>query len=105
MTQYFLHYFVQQGWPTHVQDELKPYHVRRGELTVEANCLLWGRKVIVPVPEKLQSRVLEELHAAHPGVVRMKSISRIHVWWPEINNKVHGEKLFTLSKALETNHL
>ena len=40
--------FVQQGWPTQIQDELKPLHKRKDELTVEANCLLWGRKVIVP---------------------------------------------------------
>ena len=64
--------FVQQGWPNEVQNELKPYYIRRHELTVEANCLLWGRKVIVP--EKLQSTVLEELHTVHPGVVRMKSM-------------------------------
>ena len=78
--------FVQQGWPTQVQDEFKPYHIRRNELTVEANCLLWGRKVIIP--EKLQDKVLEELHTAHPGVVRMKSIARIHVWWPGIDKKI-----------------
>ena len=62
--------FVQQGWPNQVQSDLKPYHIRKDELTLEANCLLWGRKVIVP--EKLQSKVLEELHTGHPGVVRMK---------------------------------
>ena len=78
--------FVQQGWPTQIKDELKPFHKRKDELTVEANCLLWGRKVIVP--EKLQSKVLEELHTAHPGVVRMKSIARIHVWWPGIDKKI-----------------
>ena len=78
--------FVQQGWPTQVQDEFKPYHIRRNELTVEANCLLWGRKVIIS--EKLQDKVLEELHTAHPGVVRMKSIARIHVWWPGIDKKI-----------------
>ena len=75
--------FVQQGWPTQVQDEFKPYHIRRNELTVEANCLLWGRKVM-----KLQDKMLEELHTAHPGVVRMKSIARIHVWWPGIDKKI-----------------
>ena len=78
--------FVQQGWPTQIQDELRPYHKRKDELIVEANCLLWGRKVIVP--EKLQNKVLEELHTAHPGVVRMKSIARIHVWWPGIDKKI-----------------
>ena len=35
---------VQQGWPTQVKDELKPYHKRKDELTVEANCLLCGEE-------------------------------------------------------------
>ena len=77
--------FVQQGWPNQVQDELQPYYTRRNELTIEANCLLWGRKVVVP--EKLQSLVLEELHTAHPGIVRMKSVARVHIWWPGIDQE------------------
>ena len=67
--------FLQQGWPNAIHKELKPYYIRRHELTIEANCLLWGRKVVVP--EKLQSLVLEEIHTGHPGVVRMKSIARL----------------------------
>ena len=59
---------VQQRWPNQVQNELKSDQTRRNELTVEDNCLLWGRKIIVP--EKLQSTVLEELHTANPGVIR-----------------------------------
>ena len=65
--------FVQQ-----LRCKMNLHHtIRRNELTVEANCLLWGREVIIP--EKLQDKVLEELHTAHPGVVRMKLIARIHV--------------------------
>ena len=40
------------------------------------------------VPEKLQSIVLKELHTAHPGVVRMKSTARLHVWWLRIDKKI-----------------
>ena len=35
--------FVLQGWPVAVEEQtLKPYFVRREELSVHAGCLLWG---------------------------------------------------------------
>ena len=37
----------------------------------------------VVIPEKLQQKVLDELHRGHPGVVRMKMQAQNHVWWPE----------------------
>ena len=65
------------------QTELKPYERRQHELTIECGCLLWGSRVIVP--SKLQSYVLGELHVSHPGIVRMKSLSRRHIWWPNLD--------------------
>ncbi|KAK7882126.1 hypothetical protein WMY93_028300 [Mugilogobius chulae] len=56
-----------------VGEELSPYILRRHELTLQHGCLMWGLRVIVP--PKLRSRVLEELHAAHPGYPS----ERIHV--------------------------
>ena len=51
-----------------------------------------GYRVIVP-PQG-QQRVLEELHAGHPGVARMKGLGRTIVWWPgldgDIERKVQG---------------
>ena len=42
---------VMSGWPTYVRDhDLKPYFVRRTELSAEAGCLLWGNRVIIPPP-------------------------------------------------------
>eukprot|EP00731_Ephydatia_muelleri_P011873 Em0006g767a len=65
---------TQKGWPTKVNDDLKPYWIRRDEITIESGCLLWGVRVLVP--KKLQGRVLEELHKGHPGASRMKSLAR-----------------------------
>ena len=70
----------------HIAEELKPYANRRTELTVEAECLLWGMRVIVP--RSCQGAVLEELHTGHQGMVRMKSLARIHVWWPSIDKHI-----------------
>ena len=41
--------------------------------------------VRVVVPQKLQGRVLEELHQAHLGIIRMKSVARSYCWWSHID--------------------
>ena len=65
-----------------------PYWCRRGELTIEGDCVLWGVRVIIP--GKLQRKVLTELHHGHPGIVRMKAVARGHVWWPGLDKAVES---------------
>ena len=50
---------------------------------MEGDCILWGCRVVIP--EKLQQKVLEELHRGHPGIVRMKTLARGHAWWPGLD--------------------
>ena len=78
--------YVQRGWPSSVDSELKPFWNKRMELSIEAGCLLWGMRVVVP--RVCQQAVLEELHAGHPGIVKMKSLARIHVWWCGIDKDI-----------------
>ena len=78
--------YTKQGWPSHIEPGLRPYCDRRLELTIEQDCLLWGIRVVVP--PKFTEQVLQELHQSHPGIVRMKSVARSYVWWPQINEDI-----------------
>ena len=42
-----MHYTL-NGWPASVPPQLKSFHSRRDELTIEGNCLLWGIRAVVP---------------------------------------------------------
>ena len=67
-------HYTKIGWPKQVEDELKPYWNHRDELCIEGGCLMLGIHMVIP--QKLQKKVLEELHKDHPGIVRMKSLAR-----------------------------
>ena len=77
-----VHESIVKGWSARVDGD-KPYYERRNEMTVHQGCILWGMRVVIP--NKLQDRVLDELHDGHMGVVKMKALARSYVWWPNIN--------------------
>nr|XP_039248898.1 uncharacterized protein K02A2.6-like [Styela clava] len=76
------------GWPAkeEITNELLPFHRRKDEITVEEGMLLWGIRVIIP--QKYIAEVLDELHENHPGMVRMKSLARLHVWFPNSDERI-----------------
>ncbi|XP_024921034.1 uncharacterized protein K02A2.6-like [Cynoglossus semilaevis] len=83
--------YLLQGWPVVVEsEELRPYVKRKNELSLQDGCIFWGTRVVVPPPGR--SQIMEEVHEAHPGVSRMKSLARSYVWWPrmdlDLENKV-----------------
>ena len=76
--------FVLRGWPDKCpSEEVRPYHLRKEELTIENNILLWGLRVVVP--QTLRLTMLNLLHDTHIGVVRMKGLAGSRVWWPGID--------------------
>ncbi|XP_064459074.1 uncharacterized protein K02A2.6-like [Ornithodoros turicata] len=82
-------FFTLNGWPAHVSEEtLAPYFLRRNELSVDQDCVTWGNRVVVP--ESLRSEVLQLLHENHPGITRMKTLSRSHVWWPKVSEDIEN---------------
>lgn len=56
-----------------INNELQPYFSRANELTVEKGILMWGYRIVIPAA--LRERILNHLHSAHSGVVRMKSMA------------------------------
>ena len=77
---------VRGGWPKEVQKELEPYKSRQDEIVLEGGCLMWGIRVIIP--EHLQQKVLQSLHANHPGISRMKAVARSYFWWSGLDEAI-----------------
>ena len=92
---------VQCGFPEHLKshNDLKPYLQRRFELSVQDQVLLWGQRVVVPPQGR--TRVLDELHDAHPGIARMKALAGSLVWWPGIDAALE-DKVKTCSICQES---
>ena len=80
-------HFVTNGWPStwpHNQDKnkVRTYLNAQTEITSKDGVLLRDSRVIIPTA--LRARVLNMLHLTHIGIVRMKSLARMHMWWPNI---------------------
>ncbi|XP_058816481.1 uncharacterized protein K02A2.6-like [Topomyia yanbarensis] len=82
--------FVNEGWPSKkmsITDRaVQQFYLRRDGLSVVGGCLMYGERLVVPPCSR--RRVLQQLHAGHPGVERMRSIARQYVYWPNIDDEV-----------------
>ena len=81
-------HYTKNGWPNQVEDIFKPYWNHHNELCIEGGCLMLGARVVIP--QRLQRKVLEELHRDHPGIVRMKSLARSYCWWSHMDQDIEA---------------
>lgn len=65
---------------------LKTLGYNDNECSLENDCLFRGLQVMIP--RKLRERVLNELHAAHQGMVKMKSLARSYCYWPGMDKEI-----------------
>ena len=63
-------------------EDLQLYWKRKEELSLQDGCILWGARVIVPEPGR--RAVIEEVHAGHQGISKMKALAWSFVWWPHL---------------------
>ncbi|XP_053691563.1 uncharacterized protein K02A2.6-like [Sabethes cyaneus] len=84
--------FVQEGWPKFLPSsadrELAKFFHQRESLTTVQGCILYGERLVIPL--QLRKRCLTQLHQGHPGIQRMKAVSRSYVYWPALDVEIEG---------------
>ena len=58
------------------------------ELSSQDQCLLWG-SCIISKPGR--EKILDVLHEGHPGISKMKVLTRNYVLWPKIDADIEAK--------------
>lgn len=95
--------YLKRGWPTNIiQDEVKPFYIKKNELTVEKDCVMWGYRVVIPTV--LRKNFLRELHVGHIGIVKMKAVARSYIWWTGLDSNIEQNIFKMANITIFTNY-
>lgn len=80
--------YVKNEWPPtkSIEPEMKRFYANHESLCIVDGCLLLADRLVIP--KQYQKRCLEQLHRGHPGIARMKAISRSFVYWPSLDHDI-----------------
>ena len=81
-------HYILSVWPKEIPKQLKTYHSKIAELSIEESFLFWGRRVIIS--PSLRSVIKTELHRQHLGISKMKALARNHVWGSGIDKELEA---------------
>ena len=82
-------------WPEHISQELRPHFTTRNELSIDI--IIRGLRIVIP--SCYYHKILFELHKNYPGMSRMISLSRLHIWFLNIDKEI--EKLVKTCETYE----
>ncbi|XP_055701773.1 uncharacterized protein K02A2.6-like [Phlebotomus papatasi] len=79
--------YIVGGWPNSPKaissTEVSRYYQIRDSLSVVDNCVLYRERIVIP--DQYRKKILNQLHSAHPGINKMKSLARSYVYWPGLD--------------------
>ena len=78
--------WVREGWPLKVAEDVRSYKIRSQELSVEADCVVWGIMVVIPLA--CRTLILTDLHHPHSETAIVEGLARFMFWWPSVTEEV-----------------